>query len=129
MTVFDSIHKRGTARLLVRDYGEEVTFFPGGVGSPRTIMAIVERDSFENPAGFSDGIAPHIVVKVMDNNGASTATDGLGGIGYDELSTGGSNPQTITLEVVKGSGTTEARNVIRRIPELSNGGILAIEIR
>jgi len=62
--------KRTGAPNLLRQFGEQVTYYPAGGGSSRVVMAIVERDN-----------APEFVLRVRDSN--------YDGISSAELDTGG----------------------------------------
>ena len=53
-------------RLLLREFGETITYFAGGVGGGLSIQAIVERD-VEVPSESGDQVALAMIIRVLDS--------------------------------------------------------------
>lgn len=97
-TRFAQQFKRQAVPNLVRQFGEEVTYYPTG-GNPRTIDALVDRN---NPPVFE------IRTKNSDCDGISSS----------EVNTGGDE-----IKFALRTGETAVRRVIIRVEDASGGMI------
>jgi len=74
MSRFRSQFKRGGAISLVRQFGEDITYFPGGYAPGRDIQAIIERN-IEVPNELGSQTAQAIVCRVLDSNTLGISSD------------------------------------------------------
>ena len=74
MSRFRSQFKRGGAVSLVRQFGEDITYFPGGLSVGRDIQAIIERN-VEVPSELGIQAAQAIVCRVIDSDTLGISSD------------------------------------------------------
>lgn len=111
---------------LLDEHGETVIYTPLN-GTPRNVKAIVKRDPPEPLPGVPNTQGKFILVSCMDRSLADLATpemdDGLGGIGADEVNTGGD-----TITVADRIGATATARPVKRIA-IQAGGMMTLEVR
>jgi hypothetical protein len=101
--------------MLLRQFGETVTYRPRCGGSAREITAIVNREPYQVLPEDGDTTLPLWQVQVAD----STSD----GIGLSELNVGGDQ-----IALPPRTGDTEVRKTILRIVNQANG-MLVLECR
>ena len=104
-----------TVSSLLDLFGEAVVYYPGGSGTGRTILAIVERGQVERLDGAPAGHAQNIEIEV-----ANIATIGIAGT---EVNTGADK-----VAVAKRIGGTAVSSRITRIIS-QDAGMMRLEIR
>jgi len=110
------------AELFLKEFGEEITYTPSN-GSPRAILAIVDRNPPEDiPEAPVGGMQKSITIQVA-NRSTSISDDDVGGISSAELDTGG---DTVTLAVRIG-GTPQVRPIAKLLEQ--DAGMLQLEVR
>ena len=109
------------AEIYLNEFGEDIIYHPG-YGNPRRILAIVDRNIpasiDESPVG---GIRQQITIHVA-NRLTDKDDDNYGGIGSDEVNTGGDK---VTLSLRIGQ-ETQTRPIISVIEQ--DDDMIALEI-
>lgn len=104
------------------EWGEQGTYHPTG-GTPRSIMLIVNRDVPdsipESPAG---GMGQVITVNAL-NRKTAIADDDYGGIGSDEVDTGG-DKVTLPLRIDQ---TPKQRPIVAVLEQ--DGGMMKLQVK
>lgn len=110
------------AEAMLTEWGEEITYTPRG-GDARTILAIIDRDVPRDVGGAGESvIRPAMTIEVL-NRSTATADDDFGGVGSDELDTGGD-----TVTVARRIG--ETARVMRLAQMLEQDeAMLTLEVR
>ena len=111
-TAFARLFKRTGGPNLVRQFGEEVTYFPRDGSGPRVVMAMVERGELEFITEVGDITGQAIVVRVRNEKPL--------GIKSDEIDTGG-DEISVSLRI----GETPQRRVVVRVLN-DNGGMVRL---
>lgn len=111
------------AEAMMREWGEEISYSPAG-GTPRAILAIVDRDVPRDVAGAGGEtvIRPATTIEVL-NRSTSEAQDGFGGIGSSEMDTGGDK-----VSVSRRIGETPREMRIAQLLE-QDEAMLTLEVR
>lgn len=99
--------KTSSFRLLLREFGETITYFAGGAGAGLSIEAIVERD-VEVPSETGDQVALALVLRVLDS-----ATEGISSASIND---GGDEVSVAFIP----DGTLQRRRIARTIDD-ANG--------
>lgn len=122
VALMDDAVLQADAELVLTEFGEEITYTPSG-GSPRSILAIVDRNPPEDiPEAPAGGMQKGIMIEVA-NRETSIADDDIGGIGSAEVDTGG---DIVTLAVRIGVAA-QVRPIARIIEQ--DVGMLQLEVR
>lgn len=98
---------RSSFPLLLREYGETITYYAAGAGGGLSIQAIVERD-VEVPSESGDQVAQALVIRVLDSS-----TAGISALTIDD----GLDDVSVPL---KAGGTAVRRRISRKIDD-ANG--------
>ena len=106
-TRFASLFRRTGAPMLLHQFGEQITYYPRGAATGRTISAMVER-GVSVPSETGDGVAMAIVVRVVD--------DSTEGISATEIDDGRDEVSIATI-----TGGTAERRQITRVEADANG--------
>lgn len=109
------------AKLMLRQFGEEVTYYPGAGGS-RVIKAIVNRKVPQPIEGSPPGAMGKLVQIGVANASTSTSDDSYGGIASDEIDLG---LDEIALEVRIGQS---AKRLRMRDMNLQDDGMIQITL-
>lgn len=106
MSRFRSQFKRSAAPGLLRQFGETVTYYAGGVGEGREIQAIIERS--KQVIAESGNLAYMVLIQVLD--------DATLGISSDEFDEG-----VDTIKFPYYFGETPVERQVTRVPSTSTG--------
>ena len=113
MTIGSRFHRqfrRAGVPNLLRQFGEPVTYYPGGEGDGREIIGMVERGTPEVIAETGDITSQAIIIRVQNSD--------CNGIASDEVNIGGDE---IGLNLRSIDNTMSRRRSIVRVLNDSNG--------
>lgn len=106
-TRFAQLFSRTGAPNLVRQFGEQITYYANGSGTGRTIWAIVERN-VEVPPELGEQTAQALMIRVRDDS-----TYGISATEIDD----GRDEVSVALDT---GGTAERRQITSTVDD-SNG--------
>jgi len=107
--------------LFLDVWGEEITYKPKG-GTQRTVLAIIDRNVPESLPQSPGGMGQNIQI-VVANRKTSRDDDDYGGIGSDELNTGG-DKVALPLSIGRTAVERPLGEIVRQ-----DSGMITIQVR